>query len=368
MLKARDLMYEKIERHLEELLNGGKLKPGDRLMSEREIAARFKTSNLPVRQAMRRFIDQGVLEKIHGKGTFVRKSGGTTAATNRIGLLYCSTDANFFSVPFYAALFAGIEWEARNAENTIVLKSLMTEQKFKPGNILAQMQDLCDGVLLLDPFPDVYTALEKQLRQFPRPLVVVNYENAASALDSVVFDSFGLTRDMTRMLIGQGHKRIGFYQLQTSLFKINHPNFQNRQEGYRSALREAGLPINDERVLLAHRPAAIDDFKKLVRGPQAPTALVCADDDVALNACRFAAQLGLRVPADLSIVGFDNIRDAETATPPLTTVHTPLYEMGNAAVKRLLEKIAEKQQRRETHQHIVLPGEITKRESHRKIT
>jgi DNA-binding LacI/PurR family transcriptional regulator len=141
----------------------------------------------------------------------------------------------------------------------------------------------------------------------------------------------------TRHLVRLGHRRIAV---------IGGPPqrlaSRARVDGYRSALEEGGLPFDPELVRygdFSHEPAfrhALD----LLRLPDRPTAIFAGSDQQALSTYRAADRLGLRVPADLSVVGFDDLAFAEWVTPRLTTVRTPLAEMAAVAARMVLQLVA----------------------------
>ena len=190
MLKGKDLMYEKIERYLDELLNTGRLQPGDRLMSERAISSKFKTSSITARKAMQKYIDLGVLEKVHGKGTFVKRLT-SAVTTNRIGVMYCFKQDGFFSSPFFTAIMSGIEQEAFTGNKHLVFGPL---DPIAPARAFRDLEDNVDGFLMIDIMPNIFPDMERVLKAVAKPLVVLNYEDLGDELDSVVFDSYANAR------------------------------------------------------------------------------------------------------------------------------------------------------------------------------
>ena len=173
-----------------------------------------------------------------------------------------------------------------------------------------------------------------QLRARGIPFVV--FDPSAELPDDVPF--VGATnwtggRSATRHLIRLGHRRIA---------AIGGPEHQlfcrARLDGYRSTMEAAGLPVDAELVMRTGlttedgRAAAL----RLLAHPQPPTAIVASNDLQALGVYQAARELGLRIPADLSVVGFDDLPIAALMDPPLTTVHQPLTEMAVAATELAL--------------------------------
>jgi DNA-binding LacI/PurR family transcriptional regulator len=166
-------------------------------------------------------------------------------------------------------------------------------------------------------------------------------------------------RAATRHLIGLGHRRIAV---------IGGPPrrlaSRARVDGYRSALEEAGLPFDPELVRhgdFSNEPAYRHALELLGRpAPDRPTAVFAGSDQQALSTYRAADRLGLRVPGDVSVVGFDDLPFTDWVTPRLTTVRTPLAEMACLATGMVLQLIAG---RRPPSARIEVAGDLVVRDS-----
>jgi len=134
-------------------------------------------------------------------------------------------------------------------------------------------------------------------------------------------------------LLGLGHRELAVI----GGFK-SHLYSQARVDGFRSALAEVGIELASERI--GYGDWATDDAEEVAAGflgsPSRPTAIFACSDDMALGVYRAAAALDLRIPEDLSVVGFDDLPEAQWVSPALTTVHQPIAEMGEAALRLLL--------------------------------
>jgi len=165
------------------------------------------------------------------------------------------------------------------------------------------------------------------------PVVAIDPHTGPADLPTVECDSFGGALQATRFLIELGHARIGFI--------AGRPDLRSsiaRDAGYRRALTDAGIAIDPALVGSgsyrqdAVRVAALE----MLRRPDRPTAVFAANDISALEIVKVAAELGLDVPRDLSIIGFDDVPEASKATPPLSTVRQPMQVLGAEAVHMLL--------------------------------
>lgn len=171
------------------------------------------------------------------------------------------------------------------------------------------------------------------------PLVLVNAEPSRGRHWCIFPDELQGGYIATRALVEAGHTRIGMLNTSEPI-----PAADGRLAGYRKALSEAGLPHRPHLVTSAEGSHAADGYlaaRTVLRRRHPPTALFCFNDRMAMGAFRAAQELGLSVPHDLSVVGFDNQEIiAEALSPSLTTVALPYYEMGSAAVETLADALA----------------------------
>lgn len=189
-----------------------------------------------------------------------------------------------------------------------------------------------DGLLLIGVArpEETYAFLER--RRIPY-VMAWNYR-ANEQRCFVGFDNRQAAMAITRKVIELGHRRIATIAGITD----NNDRASDRIEGVRAAMEEAGLPGHDLRVVEARyslnsgRRACIELLEMKPR----PTAIICGNDVLAVGAITKARELGLRVPGDLSVTGFDDIELARAVEPKLTTMHVPHRRMGQAAARALL--------------------------------
>ncbi|MCL1871442.1 MAG: LacI family transcriptional regulator [Promicromonosporaceae bacterium] len=188
------------------------------------------------------------------------------------------------------------------------------------------------------------------------PVVAVDPHTGTGNASTIESDNVGGARAATRHLIELGHTRIAHVRGRTDLESAGL-----RERGYRDSLAEAGIPYDPELVRDGGYRAAwtLDAARELLTLPDRPTAVFAANDLSAFGVLEVANELGLRVPQDLSIVGFDDIPEAASATPRLTTVAQPLQEMGARAVSMLLALL----EGRPAEAHVRLPSRLVVRKS-----
>lgn len=185
---------------------------------------------------------------------------------------------------------------------------------------------LVDGALLVTP--TVQTAPSSV------PVVAVDPHTGGGRVPTVASDNFNGARLATDHLLGLGHRRIGFLGRPPRDLESG----AQREQGYRAALEAAGVPFDPEVVLAGgYGDTDLQDAARaLLALPDRPTAIFAANDVSAIATIDVALALGLDVPADLSVVGFDNVPESALCRPPLTTVEQPLRLMGQRAAEMLV--------------------------------
>ncbi len=170
------------------------------------------------------------------------------------------------------------------------------------------------------------------------PLVVLDGQSIGGE-PSVVIDDEGGARAAARHLIELGHERLAVVRFAPLAAGLANLVEERRMAGYRAAVAEGGLDPDDVAVVEGaayDRAATADAVGELLDAPDRPTAVLAMSDEMAVATIDAARQRGLRVPADLSVVGFDDTTVAATSEPPLTTVHQPHAAKAAAAVQILL--------------------------------
>ena len=236
--------------------------------------------------------------------------------------------------PFYGGALRGIEDELSNAGYSPLFVSGHWNAAHEANCIDVLRSRRVDGIIVLTGrlSDAALSTLALSL-----PVVVTGRSLKAPRLASLNFDNFEGGRLATHHLLQLGHRRIAFITGDT-----RHPDAKERQRGYRAALSAAGV---------AHDPALVvpgqytEDsgrlaVERLLDGRAPFTAIFCANDQMAFGAALGLHRRHLRVPQDVSLVGFDDVAGALFSIPPLTTVHHPVVELGQIAAKAMLQLLA----------------------------
>ncbi|WP_221585360.1 LacI family DNA-binding transcriptional regulator [Microbacterium sp. G2-8] len=187
---------------------------------------------------------------------------------------------------------------------------------------------LIDGAVVVTP--------TVRLPETSVPMVAIDPHTGPASPATVDTDNLRGAREATEHLIGLGHRRIAHLRGRGDL-----ESARLREQGYREALQSAGLDVDPALIAEGgYRPAeAAEGAAALLDLPTPPTAIFAANDLSAIETMHVASGRGLRLPDDLSVVGFDDVPEAAATTPPLTTVRQPLAAMGRSAVDLLVRMI-----------------------------
>jgi len=217
------------------------------------------------------------------------------------------------------------------------------------------------GLILPPPFCDSEPLLQK-LAAHGVPSVTVSSGRPSESACAIGIDDQRAAYEMTRHLLSLGHQRLGFI-----LGDRRQHCSEQRLAGFRSAMRDAGLDPAVMGVLaqgdFSYR-SGLDAAEALLAGPQRPTAIFASNDDMAAATVAVAHRMGLDVPSDLAVVGFDDAPLATTIWPELTTVRQPVSAMAGAAVELLVRHIrARRAGKPLPSEHLLMPFDLVRRQS-----
>lgn len=247
-----------------------------------------------------------------------------------VGLL-----VDYLSSSYMDEIIRGID-EALDAENYDLMLYTTHRRKTKESAYVTKLtRRLADGLLLI--LPRNAGAYLDTLRQRQFPHVLIDYLSDRQNVPSVSTTNFRGSYDAMSFLLSLGHRRIGFI---TGTMEFGCA--RDRLDGYRAALKDHGIPGDSQLVCEGNfmQPQGYQCAQRLLSLHEPPTAIFASNDMMAFGVMEAAREAGLRLPEDLSIVGFDDIPQASHVHPALTTVRQPLEEMGRSAAHLLLKYMA----------------------------
>jgi LacI family transcriptional regulator, galactose operon repressor len=268
---------------------------------------------------------QAVIDELGYESSLVARSL-RSRRTNVLGIVVADIE------PFSAELLKGAGAAIRERGYELIVYSGSGHGKDHSGwerRYISRLGGtLTDGIILVTPtVVDVDDGT---------PVVAVDPHTGPSSLPSVHSDNLAGAITATRHLLELGHRRIGFLAGRPDL-----ESARQREQGYRQALSDAGIAVDpnlirvgDYELEMSQEPA-----RQLLTLADRPTAVFAANDLSAMQTMHVARTLGLGVPGDVSVVGFDNIPESALIEPPLTTIDQSIQEMGRRAVELLIDVI-----------------------------
>jgi LacI family transcriptional regulator len=289
---------------------------------------------------------QAVIDQLGYESSLVARSL-RSRRTNVIGIVVADIE------PFSAELLKGAGAAIRERGYELIVYSGSGHGKDHSGwerRYISRLGGtLTDGIILVTPtVVDVDDGT---------PVVAVDPHTGPSTLPSVHSDNLAGATSATRHLLELGHRRIGFLAGRPDL-----ESARQREQGYRQALSAAGIGVDPDLIRVGDYDLVTSEepARQLMTLDDRPTAVFAANDLSAMQSLHVARTLGLDVPGDMSVVGFDNIPESALIEPPLTTIDQSIQEMGKQAVQLLIDVI---EGHTEGPRQITLPTRLVVRQS-----
>ena len=238
--------------------------------------------------------------------------------------------------PFFPPIIAAAEKECRIQGMEMILLNIDKRSADYEEVIDQLREDKSSAVILLGT--EMTAEDIDVIRAITTPLVVIDYWNKAEDFDAVLINNTDSAQMAAEYLLKMGHRKIGYLRS-----KFRYVPFQERELGFRRALAEAELTLPDGMIFdadLGPDSHFEDELREYIRTlHEFPMAFFADDDTIALAAMKVILDCGLRIPEDISLLGFDDILTAAYMNPSLTTVSVPKQEIGRAATQRLFDII-----------------------------
>lgn len=275
-------------------------------------------------------------------------------STQVIGLIMPSSADKAFQNPFFPEVIRGISKAVHDRQYALQLSTGETEAEIYEGVVHMVQGKRVDGVILL--YSRANDKIMAYLQKEDVPFVVIGKPHKkAEQITHVDNDNVRAAREATEYLIELGHERIAFVGGNVNLIVT-----MDRLRGYEKALKSASLPYRKDYIVHEEflKEGGQEAMKGLLSLKEPPTALVVADDLMALGVLNTLAEMGLSVPADLSIVSFNNVLLSEISRPPLTSVDINIFQLGFEAARNLIQQI---ENPNEPIKRIIIPHTLVKR-------
>jgi LacI family transcriptional regulator len=281
--------------------------------------------------------------------------------TNNIGFIL--RESHFTrSEPFYTRIFLGAEFES-NKQNYYVLLATVPDD-YIPGEDTPRLlkERNVDGIIIAGK---VNHLLIEEVENSGIPFVFADYQY--KSYSSISVDNRNATLEAFRYLINLDHKDICFIGADKS-----HPSIAERMEGYQLGMIKNGVSNTEDYIFMDETgsptfEAGYKMAKAMMNSAIKPTAVICANDAMALGLMKYCENENINIPQDLAVVGFDDVDGAKYASPPLTTVRVFKEQFGELALKYLADLLEEKHSENEKFDRgnhaLTVPSELVIRDS-----
>ncbi len=355
-------LYTQILHETRERILSGELEAGDRLPSEWQIAQQYQTTRAIVRHALNILVEEGLLERVQGSGTFVSRLSsasirqGGPLQQKSIGVILSEANDEL-----NMRILRGVEQAARPRGYQLSF-TYIEENAQEFAQSVARLRTNTSGLVIFPISNESYNDTVAQLQHDNFPFVLVDRYISDLDCDYVASDNLSGGYRATEHLLILGHTRIGF--VYSPVGELLTSTVRDRWEGYRRALREYNQPYDEAliyKVSVQKRGDAIMTYDDLIAMPNRPAAFFATNDAIALALLRAAQRCSLNVPGDIGLVGFDDLSFASYLDVPLTTVAQQHSEMGLRAGILLIDRI--ERQLGATPRHVELPTNLIIRQS-----
>lgn len=328
---------------LVERIREGQYTVGARLPSERALAEEFGVHRTTIQRMITRLTAEGFIERLPGCRPIVR---GGPESTVRVGIVAVIVSAGLPIVNnAYGALLLGAQSVLRSEGYRLLFLSTSANgaeerETTEHEDLLSLLSDPVDGLILVSEDPERSAPILDRLIRQGTAVVVADRVIPGIEADFVGVDNAGGAATAARHLLDMGHTRLVFADPP----KIRFRPAEERRQAFLAALRERGLPATDSQIMefpswpeMSRNVGFVRDW---LGEHGCPTGIVCVHDNVAFQLAHVLANLGISIPDDISIIGFDD--DAERrnlGTAQLTTIRQPFFDMGEDAATLLVNRL-----------------------------
>ncbi|MDZ7721850.1 MAG: substrate-binding domain-containing protein [candidate division KSB1 bacterium] len=271
-------------------------------------------------------------------------------SSENIGVIFCHKDLPLSNNPFYSRVLEGIEAALVMNNYNLVLHLLPQNENITLPKMIRD--ELVDGLMLVGVVSESFV---ERISKLNLPAVLVDPRYRQSFFPQILIDNERGAFLASTHLIRKGHRRIGFISAD-----LDRLSFQTRFKGYRKALEYREIEFDKALVVNGGLEEGYEHVTRLLSLSNPPTAIFSANDINAIYGYKAVLDKGLKIPDDISFIGFDDIGLAKISSPPLTTIRVYKEEMGSIAVRRLLSVLQQTESEPSTS---LVPVRLVERDS-----
>lgn len=340
-VKNPELLYIQVTNDIKAKIASGKLRVGDQLTSQNELANEYSVSLITIKKALADLNREGVIYTRIGKGSFVSNTATHVDFTKLKTIGFVLKD---LESPFFSRILASVEKKLSEEKYNLLLSSTAGKEDREESMIQHFLEIGVNGLIIASMSREyIASPIIRKLHEEKFPYVVVSYI-ADEDISYVGTDHEQGAFIATQHLIKLDYKKIGYIN---GIHGEKGSLLGNlRKKGYLAALKQYNVAYNPDYEYMFQLRGEWNDYQsgyeigvQFVNSSNRPEALFAFDDLSALGFEKAVLENGLQVPHDVALVGFDDIKRGVSAPVPLTTVHQPMLEIGEVAVDMIHKKI-----------------------------
>lgn len=354
-----EVKYEIVKQTLRKEIINGQYQINEKLPTESELMKRFNVSRYTVRRAVGDLENEHYIYRIQGGGMFVQDWQRNWSAddTNKLIGVISTHIADYIFPP----IISGID-NVLSAKGYSLIVGNTLNNHARERQSLLNMLDLKIAGLIIEPtqsaLPNPNLDLYQQIKEYQIPTILFHATYPQVAFPSLLTQDELAERNLVDYLFKLGHHKI------LGIFQIDDRQGANREAGMIRAYQEAGIPITDSEMVMYQSTdkisAILDRVDRIFANNDRPTAIACYNDHLAMTVIGHLQRNGVKVPDDVSVVGFDNYELARTLNPSLTTADHPKRKLGEDAGQMMLKLINGEQVDSITYPVPLIKGTSTK--------
>lgn len=357
--------YVILVEELRQKIHTGEIPAGEKLPSEYQLVEQYEVSRHTVRKALSILENEGLVEAVHGKGTFCKDRRQNRKPSKNVAVV-----TTYISDYIFPRVLQGMEQVLTDNGYSIILKNTKNSRANEARILEELLQKNIDGLIIEPAKSQIYCGhmqLYKMLDEYEIPYIFIHgiYDQMRGH-DFVRMDDCLGGYLATKHLLDLGHKQI------VGIFKADDVQGKERHKGYVRALQEAGCFYDPDKVIWYHtedrKQKPVRMLENLLNEKVPVHAVVCYNDQIAVPVVEMLLKRGYRVPEDISVTGYDDSYLAVTCPVKLTTVAHPHEELGAMAAEFLLRKLNGTAMEEKTQSLLIQPKLIVRDSSSERKT
>ncbi|WP_068784588.1 GntR family transcriptional regulator [Paenibacillus phocaensis] len=321
--------YQMVKNYVLSQIKNQEFTEDERIPSESEFSKLLDVSSITVRKALSELVNEGVIYRIRGKGSFVASQTAAVPDKNSNLVAFVISGIELYDSS-YLQIMRGIQSFLGKQGCKLIIEFVENDFEQERELVLGLIQTELRGILIYSSDPEAAKSYLGEIRKKGIPFVMLDRSPSGYPVNVVACNNHDGAYEAVEYLIKQGHRRIGF-----AAYDYHLSPEVDRYNGYRNALSNASIPI-PESLLFLNKEIDYDQLASLIRNGEI-TALFCANDKRALEVLEQLTVLGIRIPEQVSLMGFDDFESSKFAKVALSTVKQYFDIIGYESAKLLFE-------------------------------